>query len=481
MGMVWSQMTTWIRMSLLFATACYSCTADQTLHVRLMTPLSSQSSPDGTDFETVVTADWPSEGPVSIPAGSLVRGKVLRARPVGFGLRRERALLELGFAEYVLPDGTRQPLWASLKGVDNARESVRKGRISGIHAASGPAGWIQGLWIRPTTLLTPGGLAGVVGLSGLIGSKLALGPAGDAGLFLLKSIIFRLPKSEIHLPQGTDLQIAVSNLSAGHPEFASTPNTELDAKVREWIAQQPSEVTEPSGKPVLDRVNVALEGSLDEVVRAMAGAGWSPADGLSRESFGRAYKAFTNMSGYRTAPVSPIRYQKGMPDLVFQKSFNSMAKRHHIRLWYAGEQAGKQLWLGAASHDMTVSFKKWPITFTHHIDPRIDLERERVAEDLLFAGCAAPPAYVERPDLAMINQSNKAPTTDGRAVYLSVHECASPEEALDAAAQPHEPNGPFLKRLARRLILEARYHLVQGNIYYKGFQMLRGRNALFAD
>jgi hypothetical protein len=35
-----------------------------------------------------------------------------------------------------------------------------------------------------------------------------------------------------------------------------------------------------------------------------------------------------------------------------------------------------------------------------------------------------------------------------------------------------------LKRLVRRLILEARFHLVQGNVYYKGFQLMLGRNAL---
>src|SRR5690242_2160941 len=141
----------WIHRRLLtfcIAAACAHA-ADNSLHVRLLDTLSSHFNADGDDFTAVVTSNWPSTGTITIPAGSQINGKVLRARNVGLGLRREYASLELGFSDYVLSDGTRHPIWAQLRGVDNAREDVKSGRIQGIDSASGPGGWVQGLWIRP--------------------------------------------------------------------------------------------------------------------------------------------------------------------------------------------------------------------------------------------------------------------------------------------------------------------------------------------
>jgi len=467
----------WRCLVVALASVAWCRAADSTLHVRLLTPLSSHSSEDGTDFDTVVTSDWPSAGPVAIPAGSHVRGKVIRARPVGLGLRREHALLELGFSEYVLPDGTRHPMWASLRGVDNAREDVRKGRIRGVDAASGPGGWVQGLWLRPSAALVPNSLAGIVGLSGTLGSKMPLGPAGDIGLLLARILLFRLPETEIQLPAGADFQIAVTRLPSAHPEFEAPPDAQLTAEQRHWLARRPALVTEPTGKPVRDRINIAFTGTVDEVISALRGAGWSQADSLSRDSFGRVYRAFTSMSGYRTAPVSPIYYGDWLPDLVFEKSFNSIAKRHHLRLWRTSPLNGRDMWVGAASHDVRMAVKKWPVSFTHEIDPRIDLERERVIEDLRFAGCAEASAYVERPELAA-EKPGKGPQTDGRLVFVPIHGCRKPEVALDAANTPERQAGPIALRMARRLVLEARYHLTRGNVYYKGLLMLRGRQVI---
>ncbi len=224
-----------------------------------------------------------------------------------------------------------------------------------------------------------------------------------------------------------------------------------------------------------DLINVALVGSLEEVTAALNGAGWSQADPISRESFGRSYRAFTSMSGYQSAPVSPIHYRKGLPDLVFEKAVNSVAKLHHIRLWHGGELHGREVWLGAASHDVNITLKKWPITFTHQIDPRIDSERERVTEDLRFARCADAPAFVDRPELAS-DQANAGATTDGRLVVLSVIACLNPVEPLDGGNAPREVSRHIAKRALSRLVLEARYHLVQGNIYYQGFNMLFHRH-----
>src|SRR3982750_136605 len=97
----------WIHRRLItfFIAAACAHAADTSLHVRLLDSLSSHFNADGDDFTAVITSNWPSTGVVSVPAGSRINGKVLRARNVGLGFRREYASLELGFSDYVLPDG----------------------------------------------------------------------------------------------------------------------------------------------------------------------------------------------------------------------------------------------------------------------------------------------------------------------------------------------------------------------------------------
>lgn len=88
----------------------------------------------------------------------------------------------------------------------------------------------------------------------------------------------------------------------------------------------------------------------------------------------------------------------GPPDLVFQKSLDTFAKRHHIRV---RKQAvlydGREVWVGAATHDIAVSNARKETKWSHRIDSHIARERDWIESDLLFAGTAVGYANVDRP------------------------------------------------------------------------------------
>jgi hypothetical protein len=156
---------------------------------------------------------------------------------------------------------------------------------------------------------------------------------------------------------------------------------------------------------------------------------------------------------------------------VFQKSFNTVSKRHHIRIWSVGTFDGKEIWLGAATHDTGVTFRPAALEFQHKIDSDVDTERAKIVNDLLFAGCSSSVGYVQ-PSAAGYKQ-NSGISTDQRIAVLLLSPCANDQRYPG-------PNGlktpaTWIVRLSRRLILESRNYLVREQPYYWGYEILRWR------
>ena len=75
----------------------------------------------------------------------------------------------------------------------------------------------------------------------------------------------------------------------------------------------------------------------------------------------------------------------------------------------------------AATHDTGISFSEETRTFIHSIDPRIDLERAKVVNDLLLTGLVRGLSLVERSGLPpdMYNATGDALKTDGSMAVVS--------------------------------------------------------------
>ncbi len=132
-----------------------------------------------------------------------------------------------------------------------------------------------------------------------------------------------------------------------------------------------------------DPLNVVFTGSRAEVVAAMTSAGWHAADRITLASGWRDAASVLLDRPYPSAPVS-THFLFGRPqDLAFERAEGrSPRRRHHVRLWQAGESA----WIGAATFDRSVGVSRFTGEVMHHIDPDVDGERRTLFEDLRRAG-----------------------------------------------------------------------------------------------
>jgi hypothetical protein len=68
-----------------------------------------------------------------------------------------------------------------------------------------------------------------------------------------------------------------------------------------------------------------------------------------------------------------------------------------VRLWARGETLrGKPVWVGTAQRCVDLTFDKASGTFRHRIDPDVDAEREKVAQDLASAKRVAARGQADR-------------------------------------------------------------------------------------
>lgn len=437
----------------------------QVLEARLLTPLSSQS-PAGTPFRLRIQGPWePGRAPVLAP-GSIIAGRVRRASPVGLGLRRERAVLELDFHSCQTPEGAPAPCAVDLVAIDNAREQLGKpNQIRGIVAASHLHSWLNGIWFLPDGNLPHRAVLGLTGASGMMYEKLGPAPLLGAVIIGLRLIFVRLPDSEIELPSGADMLVRVHVDAPAPPAPALPPPEDLDEPLRAALASLPAVVRRANGDPSEDIVNFAFLAGREQLVQAFASAGWDITDALTPKSFFRTYAAASAMKAYPTAPVSPLYHEGRLPDIVFQKSFNSLAKRHHIRVWSFG--AGR--WVGAATHDVSAAFRWKKLSFTHLIDPRIDRERQKLLNDLSAAGCLKALDMLERPALTNTGRERGEAITDGAMAVLSFQPCLPAQDEV----RPVRPRRHLVRSAFRRVVLETRHYLVRGSAYYFAYRGIR--------
>ena len=138
-----------------------------------------------------------------------------------------------------------------------------------------------------------------------------------------------------------------------------------------------------------DPLNVALIGTEEQVVRAMLGAGWEPAEPVTVKTSLRIAGSVLMNRPYAEAPVSPLFLFGRKQDLAFERPAGKSARhRHHVRFWRSSDlgRGGVPLWIGAVTYDRSVGFSHRTGQITHHIAPDIDAERDALIVDLRGGG-----------------------------------------------------------------------------------------------
>jgi len=172
------------------------------------------------------------------------------------------------------------------------------------------------------------------------------------------------------------------------------------------MATMPTRTLTPAGLPG-DPLNVALIGSKEEIIRATAAAGWSPADAITlRSSLGIAASVVLHRPD-PDAPVSALLLFGRPQDLAFEQDVGGSAdQRHHVRFWKTDVHGDGDapVWVGAVTFDRGVGLSHETGQITHHIAPDLDAERDGLMRDLEAAGWITRRYFV----------TGLGPTVDGR-------------------------------------------------------------------
>jgi LssY C-terminus len=389
-------------------------TPGQTISIRLTTPASSDRSRTGDPIEGVVTyplctnGEWMAckPGELLIPPGTKINGTVLFAQRAPDKYWRPRLVLD--FSNIVHKDGTTSPLYSRVIDVDNARETVRNNEVLGIiqpHVSGKVSVAFAALGaINPIVGYTINGARAVYGLS---------------------------IRREILFPAGTDVQIQVvrpSMLKQRDP-WDAWPTLPVTPKLSAVVEHAPMR-TQTANGTLSDVTNLMFLGTREQITSAFNEAGWFEAVPSSFGADAKVVQATLRQTGYSEAPVSSLMINGRLPDLVFQKSLDTFAKRHHIRIWkLASTYEGRPVWVGAATHDIAVEHGKTMTKWTHRIDPHIDRERDWVESDLLFIGSATGYADVNRPKAprSAENATGDDIVTDGVMSVVQVGPAKTPD------------------------------------------------------
>lgn len=378
-----------------------------TLSLRLDGPVYSDRSRTGDPITATVTYPLCKSGEdISCPAGELivapgtkVNGTVLFATKAPDKYSRPRIVLD--FSNVVNKDGTKSPLYARVIDVDNARETVRNNEILGI--VQPHAGKKLGLAMMAVSAANP--IAGytIKGISTVYGLSI---------------------RREIMFPAGTDLQVQIvrPSMLRQKPAWSGWKPLPADAELTKLAQTAPARTATPGNVPS-DPTNLMFLGSEKQVIAAFGEAGWFEADSVSAKSALKVAQATLRQAGYGSAPMSTLMIDGRAPDLMFQKSLDTFAKRHHLRLWkLAKTYHGQQVWVGAATHDIATENKKAGTKWTHRIDPHVDREREWVQTDLLFVGTGVAYVNIDRPGVPkkLGNATGDTIVTDGKIAVVQM-------------------------------------------------------------
>jgi hypothetical protein len=384
------------------STLALDLAAGTEIQIRLKTKVSTQSSKPRDPVEAVVISPVMEGSQCVIPMGATVRGAVEKATQSAKA--EERSTLALSFTEIEI-EGAKLALTAQVAGVDNAREKLDdKGQISGILASETLTGKLD---------------AGI--------DKIAAKYAGLAGvLSAAKNVVLKPAESDITYDAGVEMTLKLTaplglKDSAGRGPAANLRPIPNQAALVAVVRREPFQtMAERPNKPS-DVTNLMLIGDQEQVKQVFAAAGWTTAQSLNALAKFETIRALAEDRGYNEAPVSVLLLDGKAPDLVFEKTNNTFARRHHLRVWLRPATfLGKPVWAIASTHDVGISFSEENRTFIHRIDSEIDRERAKVVNDLLFTGRVQSMALVDRPDVPQHAQNATGDNleTDGKIAVL---------------------------------------------------------------
>ena len=384
--------------------------------VRLLDAVVGLPAAKGATVRVRVIAPVSIGGRLALATGDTIAGSVTDA---GVQVDRgQRYFVSLKFSRLSLSTGSMVPVEATVADVPDARETVdTAGRILGPEQPGALRS--RGAWIAE-----------------LLG---AADPLAGAVFYAA----FRREDDERHrrieYAPGVELTLrltAALSLDAWPLQQEVPPAAPV---VLTALAEAPLHAVTARDHVQADVITLALVGSEAEVTESFRAAGWTTPERSSIRAALKTLAAAARGSGFDAQPVSTLELDGRSPTLAFEKVVNSMAKRHHLRIWPWGTLVqGRQLWLVAATRDDGILLSRARRTFTHRVDPHIDVERQKVVDDLSAAGAVTGQSFMSRtvPTQVLVNDGATPVVTDWRLAVLVLRHGALPS----SAASPPPPS-----------------------------------------
>jgi LssY C-terminus len=418
---------------------CEQIAAGQKFWVRLLQPVASYSSKSGAGVRGILAVSPQCDGAPVFPAGTIVEGHVGRVRKVGMGFIHESSSVELEFTRILPDDAPPIALKARVIEVDNGRERVHKGVMYGIRST-------DNMQNRLTTRLM---------------HLPTWNPSTLWVVLAYRAAIPFSPEPEVYFPPGTDLRLELAAPLQLPAEMATVlANQEFTVEKRKALDEQvlalPLRSATSEGR-FSDVVNVVFLGSREQVSSAFKAAGWTGSDTVTTGSAFRLVAALAALKNDIHLPISRQTLVGKAPDSMWQKSFDSVQKRDHTRVWsQAADWHGQEVWPGATIRETGAVFSIRNFKLIHHVDVDLDAEREKVVRDLTLAGCVETVHNAPRPLMPLYsrNATGDQMSTDGDVAIVQLKDCERPnfDMADPAATLPSRPHSKFTRYLRTQVL-----------------------------
>jgi len=196
----------------------------------------------------------------------------------------------------------------------------------------------------------------------------------------------------------------------------------LDAGLGKDLESLPRRVNDEFKNPG-DMANFVLIGSEKQVQNALSAANWHVADTSTPGAVARAILMATQKQDYLQMPMSQLYMFGRVQDFGYEQAepYAMVASRHHFRIWKAPfTYQGKEVWVGAGTHDIGFEKDQRNGKITHKIDPAVDGERDNIGESLQQAGQVRIMNYFtpSNPVLESKNATGGGFHSDGRVLVI---------------------------------------------------------------
>jgi len=201
-------------------------------------------------------------------------------------------------------------------------------------------------------------------------------------------------------------------VASPEPSALKTSDTSLDPTLRKLLDGLPRRVNDQFNN-LGDMVNFVIVGSQKDVQSVLEAATWHVADTDNRKAILNAVLQTYDNKDYLAMPMSTLYLFGRKQDFGYEMAepIAMVASRHHFRIWKAESTwDGKEVWVGAGTHDIGFAKDKRNNNVTHKIDPAVDGERDNIGMSIQKTNKAKTFSYYLPPNPV---QEAKNATGDG--------------------------------------------------------------------